>query len=899
MGIKDDCIPFDAIASIYDETRYFEPNKYIKTFEGAIKIIIEKFYDKENINIFDAGCGTGRIIMPFISHLVAFLTQKKLYDQDIELTQNYKDKIKNINDNCRRIEFNCLDISRPMLKVFQDKLLENDFLSLGNDKYEKRIGKIEFVVKLEEDDLRTYDAKLLKYDIVFAHWIFHTIRDWQLALFNIINISNNGSLLFTFKENSDLYSAIDNVYTESNKNLWESYFMLRNQIYSFYGQIPLSAKERIGSHVNDEKINDLISDLYHSKRTVIYSEDIDEWSKKYTYRYIINTIIKGQAFSNMRIERNNELLCKIYTNIADKVEEMLSIRGANTLDNNFNSTTKFSGYYYELHYQPSIALLIRLVYEVLDKKNPDDLFSIPYRAYSMFIEKLWEKLNDKDIADEIIIKEKNNVKGIIGIHFYDHRNNYRSVIKEYKCLSKTNGIEGSDVIKLWEHSNYSVDTDNCYVVMFDMVDPISDEGVTTFNIMDDHVAAIKKVLLSDSDITSLLTISNPITKLYRKAIKSRIIGVTDSDIINFFTGIMGFFELYSNNKEYNKVFYVFPNPVLSLSSERRVYGMILICRDLIKNEFFDFIDNFNKVIFGCLSSDIKIDLSVNFPVVVTRHQVREFKEKYVVDVTSPPDILLATCFAAEFEQAIKLAGIPKNKKEKRNIPFELETKIPHVYDITHENFKEKKVWLFQSFETGNNDYGIEATLNAVLEFINKKYNKLPDTVILGGVAAGMQENIQIRGQILFANSVVYFNNNDINNLNAIKINNQKIFSVKNDKLFISKAADYCKNIKDNFGYKTKYEQIIYEGRFVVVDEILNDYKKKEKILQICKEDKPVGLDMEGYGFVKCCNKHKINNIVICKGISDFAHHKDEVADFQKNIAKNTFDYIYYCIENMI
>ena len=56
--------------------------------------------------------------------------------------------------------------------------------------------------------------------------------------------------------------------------------------------------------------------------------------------------------------------------------------------------------------------------------------------------------------------------------------------------------------------------------------------------------------------------------------------------------------------------------------------------------------------------------------------------------------------------------------------------------------------------------------------------------------------------------------------------------------------------------------------------------------------------MEGHGLAMVCNdeKNKIKWLLI-KGISDFAHRKDEIEDYQKNIAKNTFDFIYYCLEN--
>lgn len=83
--------------------------------------------------------------------------------------------------------------------------------------------------------------------------------------------------------------------------------------------------------------------------------------------------------------------------------------------------------------------------------------------------------------------------------------------------------------------------------------------------------------------------------------------------------------------------------------------------------------------------------------------------------------MIVTCTSSEFEQAIKLAGVPKNKKEKRNIEWPTSygenKKLPMIYDISQRAFRGKKVWVFQTFETGDRDegHGISYSLENILE----------------------------------------------------------------------------------------------------------------------------------------------------------------------------------------
>lgn len=165
----------------------------------------------------------------------------------------------------------------------------------------------------------------------------------------------------------------------------------------------------------------------------------------------------------------------------------------------------------------------------------------------------------------------------------------------------------------------------------------------------------------------------------------------------------------------------------------------------------------------------------------------------------------------------------------------------------------------------------------------------PKLIIMGGIAAGLKEDHgQIRGQILLASSVqkVTIENPNTPEGTPQKVNEDIINGVEEC------GKEYIKKTKS----KTLYSQKILLGQIISVNEVVNNYSLRNKIKETYSENNVIGLEMEGYGLAKTCASQKINWLLI-KGISDFAHQKDEIEDYQKNIAKNTFDFIYYCLEN--
>jgi len=879
----DNCIPFDDIALLYDETRFFPQDREIKAFDLIIDII-RKHYDSEEyienklLRFFDAGTGTGRLMLPFINQLAIYLS---------------KNKFANINF----FEFYCLDISMPMLEIFKRKLNKNKFIETDTFQFEKEINKnIKIKIILVDADLRTYYKTFEKpiFDVVFTHWIFHTIRDWQLALLSIVTLSKEDSLLFTFEETSDLYYAIDNnlskIGNKNQKKFWEKYFYFRKNIYSFYGLIPLSANERIGSHVQDNKIYDWISKIYTDTNGRYLSKS--EWDKEYTYEFIINEIIGKQLFSNMKLLPNNNKI-NPYSEISKSLNEYYLNTEKETLAQKFISHTTFRSKYFILKNKIDSELAVEIFKDAISKRNPDDLFSIPNRAYEIFIDLFWKRVNQNFIEG---IKG-DNIKLILGVHFFDNKNDTSIQINEDFTIFPNTLVSENDFKEIWCKINNSNESDNPFLINLVEKDYKRNRILTITNAISNELKCLAEII----DKTAFEEyINNNLRQIKYRAINQRLTYILQNDIFSFFQGLIKISNLHKLNPTFNN-FHFFPSQFITPTGENKAFGLLIITENLLSEKIVKNIQNFNLLLFSTLSRDLRLDLSINVPVVISKHKERESPVNIINKASKfqSPDILIVTAFASEFEQALKLAGVKKSAKETRNLNFpnklnKTNRKLPQVYDISSPNFKDQKIWLFQCFQTGNGDYGIEYTLTNVLEFIIKQCNNKPKLIVMGGVTAGMQERIQLKGQILVADC--FWNIDNYNDLSRI---NKDANSISCDLSYFSINENIKKYI-DKLDYLTKYKQKIEIGTFITVKDVLNDYSTREKVRKKIEniEGREIkGLEMEGFGFAKVCKEYDVD-FLFCKGISDFAHRKDEINDFQKNVAKNTFDFIYFLIENI-
>lgn len=286
MRRKMNCIEFgDDIASIYDKTRPFGIALKSKVLKSLSINIITKFKGKKVIRLLDSGTGTGRIAIPFAD----------IYEAEARLHQD-----------APLIIMDCCDISLAMLIRLREKII--------NKKYQfVKIVPIEY-------DIRDLYKDSQNYDVVFAHWIFHVIYDWRVAVYAMDRSLKSTGLLLLFKEASDLYDAIDGNYLKALSDdrvydLWSMYHILRRD--KIRHDVPSgavsSARLRLGSLVVDDRVEQMFKIL--GWRDGHYEDIVDKWRDSIYFWDIINDVIGGRSFTNMRLFDDES----VYNDIAEKL----------------------------------------------------------------------------------------------------------------------------------------------------------------------------------------------------------------------------------------------------------------------------------------------------------------------------------------------------------------------------------------------------------------------------------------------------------------------------------------------------------------------------------------------------------------------------------------------------
>jgi len=299
----ENCIGFDDIAPVYDETRPFKKHGDSKVLRLLCETIIERFKSEKYIKILDAGTGTGRIAFPFY----------EIYKKVAERGQ------------APNVKMDCIDVSEEMLNVFRDK--------------KKKISKtaindISFEINEELKDVRWLHDKKDKYHVVFAHWIFHVIYDWRVAIYALDKSIKREGMLVLFNENSDLYDAIDGDYENTSDHhniyeLWSEYHRSRQErtIENFENstnsELP-PARFRLGSMVVDERVKQMFQILGWEKSEHEFDE---KWSANILFFDIVNNIIKRRAFTNMRLSGNQEMYENIAEDICRHFRDLDALRG--------------------------------------------------------------------------------------------------------------------------------------------------------------------------------------------------------------------------------------------------------------------------------------------------------------------------------------------------------------------------------------------------------------------------------------------------------------------------------------------------------------------------------------------------------------------------------------------
>lgn len=563
----DNCIVFDDIADIYEETRPFVPGES-KVFQKVSQILLEKFHDADEIYVLDAGTGIGRLAIKFAE---AFQKQAS--------AQNSNTKLK----------LHCVDKSKQMLKKFKEKLIWDE------DVVEKSISENIFI-KIEEKDIRDIAIENKKYDAIIAHWIFHTIFDWSTTLYSLTQLLNENGAFFTFEEDSDLYNAIDgdynNIENEFVKKYWDIYFNLRNNT-SQENYIP--PRNRIGSRVKDKRIDTLLCSLGWSQKIDSGTDYIDEWSNKQTLYAITKNIIEKRAFTNMRFAQNNFSNEDFDNNLNDQ----LYVPNETEPENEkweIKYSFKFKCYFFKDNREAKeYRTLLNIIKNTIGRKNQRKLDQV-YNSDSF-----WKRLIDITWA-RINYSTEDKRKVIFGLVpeitieqiFFAYAYLPNSVEKD------TSDIRVYDKDKIHLSSIWSKLTNGLEV--FDPV-IISFNG---FEFAVNHFSVFNHIIIESSELNNLKNKSNQIqrdrlsslinhSKDFRNLLKNiENIGLLPFNkrrtMFKFFSGLLDIVKI-----ENIKYCYLFP---YYSQVDKKIYGLMLLCEKQLSHKAFDYINLLFDLVFN-------------------------------------------------------------------------------------------------------------------------------------------------------------------------------------------------------------------------------------------------------------------------------------------------------------
>jgi SAM-dependent methyltransferase len=290
----ENSIVFEATeAALYEETRPFMPadvqdDKLSQFCFRLRKCVPPK---QATLDLADLGSGTGRIAIPLARHYARFRR---------EFTGPY-------------LKIHCIDLSSAMLSKLQDswKQIEKECHPFVN-------------IMCHEDDVRKIGRQGPEFDAVIAHWIFHVIEDWRVALYAIDQSIRKTGQLFLVSERSSLYSAIDGDLRDLASSadtvmhdFWRSFLVERTKFDSS------SSRRRLGSLVVDDRVERLLNVLGWTDRDSVLSA---RWKSKRELEWVIDKVILPRSFSNMQLYDDSQKADSEYQQITDRLRNKFSAK---------------------------------------------------------------------------------------------------------------------------------------------------------------------------------------------------------------------------------------------------------------------------------------------------------------------------------------------------------------------------------------------------------------------------------------------------------------------------------------------------------------------------------------------------------------------------------------------
>jgi len=285
-------VHFDLDMAIgYDRTRPFcSPEEFPRLFHPLFDKLLAARPERDKLRVLDAGCGTGRISLPL---LLTYETWRSLDAHAAPLPP---------------IELVAVDSSADMIRHFQKNMT-----MAGISASDPRIQIINHDIRdaaIEQHE---------KFDLIIAHWLFHTMLDWRTAALRLDAVAAEDGHILSLQETSPYYDALDGDFMEvtgRGRQFWEQFHeQRRGAIRSFHdhGKF-LPPSMRLGPRVNDERVAQMFL-AFGWEESVLELDRID-FHHAFTSRELVELVTFGRAFTSLRIGAKQEVLQDLYSTVA-------------------------------------------------------------------------------------------------------------------------------------------------------------------------------------------------------------------------------------------------------------------------------------------------------------------------------------------------------------------------------------------------------------------------------------------------------------------------------------------------------------------------------------------------------------------------------------------------------
>lgn len=295
MKYSDNCIVFEQPeATLYEETRPFVPaydhERAFQHFCFHLSSCVPA--NTPRIELADLGSGVGRLAIPLALQYARYAKKSPV----------------------PHLRIRCIDLSTEMLS-----LLDSKWEAIKD----QCLPYVDLVCK-PEDDVRKLGRNGPEFHAAIAHWIFHVIEDWRLAVYAIDQAVHPGGCLFLATERSSLYSAIDGDLRDLADGedgiahkFWAAFLAERCKFDRD------SPRRRLGTLVIDDRIERLLSVLGWSNPQQVMSAT---WKTKRTIAWLIDKVVAPRSFTNMQLYVDSEKADAEFKQIADRLRDQFERR---------------------------------------------------------------------------------------------------------------------------------------------------------------------------------------------------------------------------------------------------------------------------------------------------------------------------------------------------------------------------------------------------------------------------------------------------------------------------------------------------------------------------------------------------------------------------------------------